>query len=361
MTEPHRLMSAAFAILLLPLAVAAQRGVDCRSFAGPYTIDGRVVMRSGVLPPFIEVRLERDAGVWEESAFTDGNGEFSFSGLDINTGAASAWFLAVGYEGYETVRQKLDWREIACNYGGMVLFLEESPDEADDADRTGPRTVDLQQLLARIPPEAEAAYDRAMAALAAGGGAEVAASLEEAVELAPNYYEALNKLGVEYLKADRLDEAEAVLIHARSLNPGDPRPLVHLGRVNHREGLALAQSGDPDLALAAYRESALLFRQAIRLDPLVGEPSFLLGLSLYELRDYASAEVALLEALALDPSLSDARLTLLNVYTRQRRYDEALAQIAAFLGASPNSPQRGAVEAIRIQIETAARQSQEPD
>lgn len=355
----HRLLLAALVCAWPPPATeargASQTGVaDCRAFAGPYLLEGRVLLRTGQQPPLMEVRLERDAGVWMTSAYTDSNGEFAFTDLVIDFAGVTRLTLVVSYEGFRTVRHEVHPLEIACNFGALVLFLERAPPPEADGERPdGAPTVGLQQLLAEIPDEAVEELDQAVALLEDGGGPEVITHLENAVQLAPNYYDALNKLGVEYLKAGRLPEAEEVLARASALNPSDPRPLVHLGQVKYQTGLQSVRSGDAPSAALAFREAADIFQTSVRLDPLEAEPAFLLGLALYELRNYASAELALLEALALDPSFSDARLALINVFTRQQLYDEALAEIAAFLEDSPDSPRRGAVEAIRIQIEAA--------
>ena len=52
----------------------------------------------------------------------------------------------------------------------------------------------------------------------------------------------------------------------------------------------------------------------------------------------------------LDKEFSDLRLVLINVYTRQRRFEEALLELRAYLDKNPKSPQRAALEAIEKQI-----------
>jgi tetratricopeptide (TPR) repeat protein len=343
---------AALALLGTTPLIANAQVFDCRERLPPYVLDGRVVARSAPLPPFVEIRLESNGGVAEEFAYTDGTGEFTFTDLNIEIGGGREWQLVVEVDGFLRRAEPLDWRQIACNYGGLMLFIEpQPPDAAVDGPR--PRAVDIQQLLAEIPPEAVEAYEEAIADLDAGDGPAATAHFEQAVELAPDYYEALNGLGVEYLKAGRYRDAEARFTRARELNPNDPRPRVHLGTLRFQEGRDLETSGDVDSAARSYQGAIEYLDEARRLDPLVGETWFYLGLALYEMDEFDEAETSLLEAIRLNPRVHDARLTLLNVYTRQGRYEEALGEIAAFLRAQPDSPHRGAVEAIRIQIQGA--------
>ena len=48
-----------------------------------------------------------------------------------------------------------------------------------------------------------------------------------------------------------------------------------------------------------------------------------------------------------------ARLALINVYVGQQRYEAALEQIALYLEANPDTPEREALEGARSAIETS--------
>jgi tetratricopeptide (TPR) repeat protein len=212
----------------------------------------------------------------------------------------------------------------------------------------------VRQLEAEISSEARREYNLALQNIAAGDSRTARTHLEKAVELAPDYYDALNKLGVEYLRAGQYRKAEAILDRAHGINPNDPLPLTNLGILHFQEGEALAHAGS-DGVEASYRKAVDLFEKALRLDPLSPRTNFHLGTALYKIGDYERAESLLINALAQDGQMHEARLTLLNIYTRQRRYDDALKQISAYLQANPDSPQRKQLEALRIQIESSLR------
>ena len=56
-------------------------------------------------------------------------------------------------------------------------------------------------------------------------------------------------------------------------------------------------------------------------------------------------------ALELDAEEQNARLILVNVYTKSARYDEALEQSNIFLAKNPKSPQRATLETLKAKIE----------
>ena len=175
--------------------------------------------------------------------------------------------------------------------------------------------------------------------------------LETALEVAPDYYDALNTVGIEYLKAGRYREAEDSLEHARELGPSDPRPLVNLGTLHFQEGQSSDFGGQQERALESYEQAIGFLDEAIRLDPLAAEAHFYLGSALYETGNYERVESLLIRSLDLDDELIDAHLTLLNLYTRMQRYESALVEIETYLEADPESPQREVLESVKAQIE----------
>jgi Tetratricopeptide repeat len=60
-------------------------------------------------------------------------------------------------------------------------------------------------------------------------------------------------------------------------------------------------------------------------------------------------------ALELDEGEQNARLMLVNVYTKSGRYDEALEQANIFLAKNPKSLQRATLETLKEKIEKASR------
>jgi tetratricopeptide (TPR) repeat protein len=318
-------------------------------------VDGRAADR------MIEIRLEAQDLSTVATAYTSGSSRFTFRNVSLQPDGT--YFLVIRESGFKEIRNRLYLEDFhkdptrpgVMHFGGLVrLFLESLPPEGKAI--TGPKAVDARQLKAEIPDKARREYNLALEKVADGDNKAALANLEKAVELAPEYYDALNKLGVEYLKAGQFRKAEAILDRARALNPNDPLPLTNLGTLHYQEGERLTLAAGDEAALdvigASYRKAVDLFEKAVRLDPVAPRPNFYLGTALFKVGAYERAESVLINALALDGQMHEARLALLNIYIRQRRYDAALKQISAYLEANPVSPQRQQIETLRTQIES---------
>jgi len=72
--------------------------------------------------------------------------------------------------------------------------------------------------------------------------------------------------------------------------------------------------------------------------------------------DLLGADDPLRRALDLDEELHESRIMLINVFTKQSRWNDALEQANAYLTKNPKSPQRADIERIKGQIEKALNQ-----
>ncbi len=328
------------------------------SLSGRVLADGRPVTR------MVEVRLEGMDSSIVATAHTLGNSEFTFR--DVRLQSAREYYLVIRDPDYQETRYRLyyqDFEEDTLNKGifthiGIITInMESIPPEKDLIE--GPKAVSVRQLTAEIPEKAQEEYDKALEDIAAGDGKSAVEHLEKAIQLAPEYYNALNKLGVEYLNDRRYRKAEEVLNRAHDIDPNDPLPLTNLGVLYFQEGEEIAsdKSGKDATRLkeveALNNKAVEALEKALLLDPLAPRVNFYLGTALYRVGSYERAEVLLLNALERDGTLHEARMTLLNIYSRQQRYDAALEQITAYLKANPEAPQREQLEAFRDKIKEA--------
>jgi tetratricopeptide (TPR) repeat protein len=320
----------------------------------------------------IEVRLERRDSSLVANAYTRGSNDFSFA-FDLFD-PANDYSLVIREPGYKELHFALDpssfYRDpisptrIIYVYSGIILLeLESLPkEEVSQEPLKGPKAVDVRQLQAKISDEARRGYNLALVDIAAGNSEVALTHLEKAIELAPEYHDALTKLGAEYLKSGQYRKAEAILNRACATNPNDPLPLTNLGILFFQEAekLALVTAGEADAGSEAvepsYRKAVDAFERALRLDPMNPRANFHLGTVLFKVGAYDRAESLLVNSLTLDGQLHEARLTLVNIYIRQERYDAAFEQISAYLESNPNAPQREQIEKLRLQIESALNQ-----
>jgi Flp pilus assembly protein TadD len=356
---------------LVAAIAAAQEGVPDSSLgrrtvnmqeAQPATFSGRVITDGRCGTKMIEVRLERQDSSLISNAYTMGGCEFSFKNVMISPIEKS--YIIVRESGYIELTFPLSFDEFHQDrdvfvYKGGTIFLDLQkapvPGEGQLARPTG---VGFEQL--NIPGKAVKEYERALKDFAKGNNDTAIAHLENAVQLAPNYFDALNKLGTEYLKARQNDKAESLLNQAHLINPNDPATLSNLGALYFQEGeKSAAATPSPDAPKGqkpgevSYLKAVDVLEKALKLEPQSPRTNLYLGTVLYRMGNFARAESLLTNALAQDQKMQDARFTLLNMYLRQLRFKEALEQISAYLAGNPSAPQREQLEKVKKQLEVS--------
>ena len=302
------------------------------------------VMSDGVrqLSHPIEVRLET-FGRTVDRAFTDGAGNFVFD----RAAAAGRLFLVVQEPGFRPARIEVYSNPFITNNELVILeSLDDTEDSPDD-----PRAVDLEQLLSDIPEEAREAFEKAAEESRDDDHERAAALLEEAIELAPDFYEAQNALGSEYQAIGRRDDAVRHLLIAKDLNPNGATPALRLGIIYLQDNDSQTAGGNLEAARASLDSAVENLETAVELDPRSEIGQYYLGAAYSKTGDSEQALDRLNRALAINEQFHDVRLVLFNVYLARREYDQALDQLSSYLEGYPESPQRNAVEQAKAQLE----------
>jgi len=160
-----------------------------------------------------------------------------------------------------------------------------------------------------------------------GGNAEALKTVERAVALAPDHFDAQLALGRALYGAGNDARATRAFRAAVALRPGDARARFYLAT-------ALERAGDTTGALAVYRELA-------QSQPLVAEGHLGLGVLLVK-RGGAEAEEGLKElerALALKPNLYEARIALGRALVAGERAAEAIEHLRRAAELAPGNPE----------------------
>jgi tetratricopeptide (TPR) repeat protein len=153
-------------------------------------------------------------------------------------------------------------------------------------------------------------------------------------------------------------EAEAEYNKARDLRPTSAAPLVSLGALYMQEadatihplpGIAgvIVPGENLDIILSDARE---VLEEAIKLKPDASFAYYLLGVAHFRGDSFAKSEENLRRSLALEPRLRWARLALGNLYMRQNKWTEALAELDAYLVEFKRVSNRVDVEDVRKKV-----------
>jgi Tfp pilus assembly protein PilF len=362
MTSRVQLASILCLVLMAPISLLAQFERDDprdlgreepRSFedTGPAPIRGQVIAdQPARLDHPIPVRLE-SLGRIMDTVFTDGNGNFVFD----NVRPGNVFYVVIDERGFRPVRERAELGTLTITSGGLpiLVFLESEGTEDDSTDNASNDSgaVDLRQLTSDIPREAIEAFQKAAEESQKDNNERAAQHLEEAVEIAPDFYEAQNALGVEYQKLGRLDDAISRFQIAMELNPNAVEPALSLGVHYLQDSDLQIASSKPEEGQESLEKAFGYLETAVERDTTSASAQYYFGTVLYKTGANEEALIRLDRALALDQRLHAIHLMLFNVYLAERDYLAALNELETYLLEYPESPQREAVERIVMDLQ----------
>lgn len=323
------------AVVLLASLVSAQEPSPSIQFFMP---DGSLVRR--------EIRFTIEVESRVETFFSDSRGRFSLRRAQGVSREAEYRVTVVG-DGSSYATTTATFKDYGIAFIPIYLrpFIERSTPPA--------KVVDVAELDARVPEEAKQAYDAAMRAFKEGRRDEVIAGLERALTIYPDYYRALNGLGLIYMRMNRLDDATRVFERAAKIAPRAHTPRLNLGiiltrRAKYTEAVALLETlhkenqaisevrialADALIALNRLDEAEPHLRAALldsKLDrQAIGNAHYWLGLLLNKKHSYAEALVELNNAADLLPNNGRIRLQLGGALLQLERWDDAERELLA--------------------------------
>jgi tetratricopeptide (TPR) repeat protein len=284
------------------------------------------------------VSLMRQTGQPVAMTITDTAGNFIFDNVEPGT-----YTIQVEIDGFKRIEQDVNVSEGLAGGTATILVAPQRTASAT-AERAG--IIDVSQYLSGYPKKAVNLFKKAIDSKKKGKDEQATKCLEQAIEIAPDFYAAHNALGTLYREAGRNDDAEKEFLKAHELNQTNAEPLINL------TGLYLDQN-DPGRAVDTGE-------QAVKANSRSAPAFFSLGTALYKFAMLDRAEAALKKALELAPKMFQARLMLANVYLKQQRYDSLMDQLDRYLAENPTGEQRPAVEQMRRTLMEARQTGTDP-
>lgn len=316
-------------LLFLPLLVFGQSGTDSTGTGGRHVIRGRIHFPSGLrVDSRILVRLEgyNTGGL---SVMCDSNGYFQFSAL----APGSYTVVIAGDENYESARES--------------VYIDQDPPSPPGVRMptfTRPYTVDIElqpkrsavqpnrngvvdASLAAIPEAARTLYEQGLESARASKHEAAVTQFLGAIAQFPQFPQALNELGVQYLFLNQPDRAVQALRNALKIVPEAYVPRLNLGKALYNnnqaaeaetEIRAAVRANETDwqghlwLGLISIRlkrldEAEKEFRRSLELGGNgLSLPHYYLGGIYWQTGDHKRAADELEEYLKLNPKAQDA-------------------------------------------------------
>lgn len=306
-----------FASLLCSILAVFSQGQAGQGGAPPSI---QFFMPDGSLPPR-ELRFMMSADNGRvETFYTDSKGKFLITRqLGLKTDAD--YTITVQGDGSTFDTTSVSFKEFGVYYIPVFLRPIKSP-------ATKPAgLVDLAEFDVHAPESARQSYATAMRLLKTGEVEEVIRELERAVALYPNYFRALNDLGVLYMKTEKLNMAAQMFERAIKIGPHVYYPRLNLAVINTRR--------------ARYQEAVTQLEQLHKENPSLAEVRVALGDALMAMNRLDEAEIHLRAALSdakLDRGAAgDAHYKLGMLFNRKQQYEAAIKELDQAAEAIPNS------------------------
>jgi Tfp pilus assembly protein PilF len=269
---------------------------------------------TGHAVPSIRVSLEDESSQPLTTRFADGSGRVQFRGL-----RAGNYRIRVETAGtpYEPVIVPVPLESMTNS--SINRSTTDVPTPVDivlrkrkTSDGSTPAVVFSQV----VPPNAREEFNRGVSSLNnKDGGID---SLKKAVEIFPDYFDALELLGTQYAKLAQYEQAAPVLVRALAVNDKTPISMYWLGFSY--------------LKLNRINESIEWLQNAASRDGANPNVFMALGLAYGSNNSLDQAEAALKTAYKVGgPSAADSHLYLAGLYNKRERFGEAWRELELYL------------------------------
>ena len=278
-------------------------------------IEGRVLLPSGQSANFNVKIIFSEQHRPLATLYTNRHAEFRFPNLR----EGEYYVQAVADETiYEPVTQRV-WLGRSLTYKLTIILRKKEETAKREA---GAQVVSSTELDRAAPRDAQKEYEQGVRMVDKGEARQAAERFQRAIAIYPDYLQARNDLGAQYLKLKRFDEAAEQFNFVLEKAPGYFNSRFNLG-------LVLIERKDYPAAIAQLN-------QAVAIDGARPAPRLWLGVALLQTGDLPGAERELSRALITGgASFVAAHYYLAHVFMRRGDSAEASRALKAYLEGSP--------------------------
>jgi predicted Zn-dependent protease len=278
------------------------------------SIIGIVRVLRGTFPEPVLVDLQI-RGATMASVYTDPEGRFSFSNLMTNP-----YRVVIHDERYIPVDVDVIVRPDVMSTNVVQIML--TPRESKTTTPSGPYVVNTADMAKHYPKNAVKEFERGAKKQAEGKTDEALEHYRKAIKEAPDFAVAHNSLGSLYVGKSDFPAAQKEFAECMRLAPGDSKAYFNMANLM--------------LLTGKLQDAERFLQDGFRTQPDSAFGFFVRGSVLERSGNLPDAERALQRALELDPKLTRPHLELVNLYLRQERPADAIAELHKFLQEAPS-------------------------
>jgi tetratricopeptide (TPR) repeat protein len=307
---------------LIVVIVGAGLFVQTLNAQGRNSISGFVFNESRQPVSDTHVELLNDLSVTLSRTKTNGAGLYSFR--NIGDGQYSIRVLPYGMD-YEEQTRSVSLINISAIPGGgaiseQVDFYLKAKRSVNEGPLAAPGVVFAQE----IPDQAKKLYESGVEDLRNKKENEGFDKLKKSLEIFPDYFLALDRLGREYVVRGYHQAAFVLFTKAVEVNPRSFTSTFGLGLASYR--------------LQELDRAVNLFKRATELDNKQVNGFLWLGIAYLQSKNYSQAETSLNKANKLSNGVSaDVHWQLARLYKDQNRFGESADALELYLKYKPES------------------------
>jgi tetratricopeptide (TPR) repeat protein len=303
---------------------------------GRNSIEGHIITSDNRVIDNVRVFLLNDGYSQIKQIYADASGRYQFKGL-----SAGDYYVQVepAGSGYERQMQRVEVNPFTMGRRpGAEIFRVDfvlRPDKSrvkTGVNESAAAHPNAPVFYQDVPLPAKTAYELGLQSLRKEDLKTAEVNLIQAIRVFPDFYEALDVLGSEYVKHAAYDAALPLLAHAVEINKEGWHALYSLGVV-------FIESNKRAEGLEALH-------RAVELNPKSINASMRLGLELAKdskRREEAIKALTNVTHLA-GKHLPEAYLILASLYSKNMQYREAADALERYLQSSPATNQRASIK-----------------
>jgi tetratricopeptide (TPR) repeat protein len=287
-------------------------------------------------PQRLRIQLLGPGDMLVGEMYSDTEGSYSFQGLPNGQ-----YCLVIEQQGYRPARQVVLLDKL--NPRAQAYITLESASAAPKsstpvvAGSESSQRVDAGKPARNFSPKAVHEFEKGNQSQKNGNFESATNHYEKALRVEPDFYPALNNLGIIYERQKDHAQAEATFLKSLQINPDDAEAYINLGHVLYEEG--------------KYQAAVERLQEGLKRSPQSSVGHFFLGSSYLKLGDLDNAEPNLKRACAVDPAgMPSAHLQLANLYLKRHETAAASTELQAYLRANPSDPQAPAIKKMLASI-----------
>jgi tetratricopeptide (TPR) repeat protein len=315
-------------------------------FQSTFTIIGSVRDQKGLSVTGVRVSIIDENFQPIYTAFVDGSGRFSIKG--VKQGRFVIKIETTGTQ-YQEQSQNLELQSLRQLGGNetynLDFILKFKPGNTP--------SISSAVFAQDVPKLAAKEYESAVKYLKNNKADEAILGLKNAVGIFPDYYDAMEHLGVEYIKKGQYDLAIPLFIHALEINKRGTKCVYGLG-VAH-------------LKLNQLNEAVTWLEKSSQAEPNSANTQMMLGLAYGSGGAFEKSEAAFKKALQLNGAVAaQAHYYLAGLYNKLEKYHEAVQELDIYLKEEKNIKDPAQIKAMieklkeKEQLKATAKATPEP-